>query len=30
MRKDAQANRERLLEAADRMFREHGVEVRGG
>jgi AcrR family transcriptional regulator len=30
MRKDAQANRERLLEAADRMFREHGVEVSVG
>lgn len=27
MRKDAQANRERLLEAADRMIRERGVEV---
>jgi AcrR family transcriptional regulator len=27
MRKDALANRERLLEAADAMFREHGVEV---
>lgn len=30
MRKDALANRERLLEAADRMFREHGVEVSVG
>ena len=30
MRKDAQANRERLLEAADRMFREHGIEVSVG
>ncbi|MGH2863416.1 MAG: TetR/AcrR family transcriptional regulator [Solirubrobacteraceae bacterium] len=30
MRKDAQANRERLLKAADRMFREHGVEVSVG
>ena len=30
MRKDAQANRQRLLEAADRMFREHGVEVSVG
>ncbi|HET9094343.1 MAG TPA: TetR family transcriptional regulator [Solirubrobacteraceae bacterium] len=30
MRKDAQANRERLLEAADRMFRERGVEVSVG
>jgi AcrR family transcriptional regulator len=30
MRKDAQANRERLLEAADRMFREHGVECSVG
>ena len=30
MRKDAQANRERVLEAADRMFREHGVEVSVG
>ncbi len=30
MRKDAQANRERLLEAADRMFREHGMEVSVG
>jgi AcrR family transcriptional regulator len=30
MRKDAQANRERLLVAADRMFREHGVECSVG
>lgn len=30
MRKDAQRNRERLLEAADAMFREHGVEVSVG
>jgi AcrR family transcriptional regulator len=30
MRRDAQANRERLLDAADRMFREHGVEVSVG
>lgn len=30
MRKDALANRERLLEAAGRMFREHGVEVSVG
>lgn len=30
MRKDAQANRERVLEAADRMFREHGIEVSVG
>jgi hypothetical protein len=27
MRRDALANRQRLLEAADAMFREHGVEV---
>jgi AcrR family transcriptional regulator len=27
MRRDALANRQRLLEAADTMFREHGVEV---
>jgi AcrR family transcriptional regulator len=30
MRKDAQANRARLLEAADRMFREHGTHVSVG
>ncbi|MDE3130347.1 MAG: TetR/AcrR family transcriptional regulator [Acidobacteriota bacterium] len=30
MRKDAQRNRERLLEAADTMFRERGVEVSVG
>ncbi|MDE3132503.1 MAG: TetR/AcrR family transcriptional regulator [Acidobacteriota bacterium] len=30
MRKDAQANRERLLVAADRMFRERGVECSVG
>lgn len=30
MRKDAQANRERLLAAADRMFRERGVECSVG
>ncbi len=30
MRKDAQRNRERLLAAADAMFREHGVEVSVG
>ncbi len=30
MRKDALLNRERVLEAADAMFREHGVEVSVG
>src|ERR1700760_724827 len=30
MRKDALRNRQRLLEAADAMFREHGVEVTVG
>lgn len=30
MRKDAQRNRQRLLEAADAMFREHGIEVTVG
>ena len=30
MRQDALRNRERLLEAADTMFREHGVEVSVG
>jgi AcrR family transcriptional regulator len=30
MRKDALRNRERLLEAADAMFREHGIEVSVG
>ena len=30
MRKDAELNRQRLLEAADAMFREHGIEVSVG
>ncbi len=30
MRKDAERNRERLLEAADRMFRERGIDVSVG